>query len=492
MHKPLSILRCVMVYYIQLFSRNCRDVKAVSRLSESLLIKVDLKHMNTVIETLTSRVAHLRDARKGEQRTLTNSYKHAVQEIKKLREHFSRVLERLESQTLDELDIVYKDYNEKILEDVKKCDREIASLRKKAEELNSRRARDELRGHIVQSECETKVAEAEKLIRDLEGTDFKINFRPDKSIDEFMTGLKVLGKVEEPYRSLMSILDSGLQLDTKRLVSSPLHSYQVKYLENHNVLVKDDVEICYITGCCQLPDGQFVLVDCSNSRVKLVNDKFNVISYVNVPNFAQDVCCLTDLEVAVTINNSRENVHEIQFISVNNKRLHLGRKFTLTHDCDGIAHHADRLYVSSWDALYVYSTSGRFIEKLYEDKSEGSDTTVYRIAISDDGYRIYVTNVESDSLVTLDHNGYVLSTLTDPDLRKPSGVCVASGGQVFVAGESSNCILQVDREGERKLATVATYVEGLKVPQALCFDRHACSLIASQDKNDTLLVMHMK
>ncbi|WAR00689.1 hypothetical protein MAR_025061 [Mya arenaria] len=475
--------------------RLCRDVQPISGISESVHRRADVKHLAMVIEKLANRVAHLSDDRKKAHKTLKDSYKDIVSEIRQTREHLNRVLARLEKQTVEELDVLYKDVSSKIQHDIDVCERKNHSLKKQLEELHTRRAGDETITRLVQTESEEKIAEAEQLLGKLENQDFTLKFRPDHSVDEFLSGLHVIGKIEQPYSAetsgLSAMLEMGLSLTPRRLPSPPHHMYHVQFLENHNVQVRGDVDICYITGCCQLPNGDIIIVDCSNGRIKLLNNTFHVLAHCAIPDFAQDACCITNNEVAVTVNNSRENIHEIQFIGIANNQLHLTRKIKLTHDCDGIAHHADHLYVSSWDALYSYTTSGRFVGKLYQETSE-NDTTVYRIAVSDDGTRIYVTNVDSDSLVTLDHNGYVLATLTDADLRKPSGVCVASGGQVFVAGEMSNTIIQVDREGERKLGTVAGHLEGLKVPQALCFDRHSVALIASQDKSDNLIVMHMK
>lgn len=382
--------------------------------------------------------------------------------------------------------------------DIDNCASVRVELDNLIDELHSMTTRHDSIATYRMDECRDKIAEAENLIDTISNYANEITFHPNYAIEEFLSGLRIIGKVESGRPEDQGVHGlSGLSLSSHSLpVSSssslPIrHIYHVKYSETHNVQTKGDFELCFITGCCQLPDGRLVLVDNGNQRVKLLNKTFHVLSHCYTPDYAMDVCTIRTNEVAVTVNNQRHSQHEIHFIKVINDELHFDTKINLTHDCAGIAHFADHLYIGSWNALFLYTTSGRFLRKIYENSSNG-ESTVFRVAISDDGSKIYVTDRHSHSLVTMEESGSVLATLKDPALRMPAGVCVASSGQVFVAGEGSNTIIQVSKDGQHKLATVASALEGLHSPQALCFDRHSLALIASQDKNDKLLVYHME
>lgn len=94
-------------------------------------------------------------------------------------------------------------------------------------------------------------------------------------------------------------------------------------------------------------------------------------------------------------------------------------------------------------------------------------------------------------VATLDHTGNVLSTLKEPDLKFTGGVTVSSTGTVFLCGWKSNIILQVDRDGKRKLSALATSSDGLDKPRSLWFNSKTNELFVGQDKSQ-MLVMKLK
>ncbi|XP_052782028.1 uncharacterized protein LOC128218402 [Mya arenaria] len=147
------------------------------------------------------------------------------------------------------------------------------------------------------------------------------------------------------------------------------------------------------------------------------------------------------------------------------------------------------LYVGGKNDLYLYTTDGRLVKKIYEDKSKY--ITVCRCAVSPDGERIYVTNPTAFKLITLDTSGQVLSTVEDPDLKQPTGLCVSPGGHVFVCGCISNTVVQVDPQGRRKLATLARETDGMCLPQSVWFIEKTSTLIVGQEDEDNITVLKL-
>ncbi|KAH3800247.1 hypothetical protein DPMN_153878, partial [Dreissena polymorpha] len=136
----------------------------------------------------------------------------------------------------------------------------------------------------------------------------------------------------------------------------------------HDVRILSDSVKCSVTSCCVLPDGQVLLLDQSNRKVKLLNQKYNVVSHCDLTDEPLDMCLTTPSEVAVTLENIIDT-HEIQFIAVNQRQLHTGRKLQLQHKCICVAHHQGDLFICSYTALYKYSLSGNQVSTLYEDLS---------------------------------------------------------------------------------------------------------------------------
>ncbi|KAH3749114.1 uncharacterized protein LOC127847305 [Dreissena polymorpha] len=252
----------------------------------------------------------------------------------------------------------------------------------------------------------------------------------------------------------------------------------------NNVKISSDSQECLISGILVLTDRQVLVVDQSNNIVKLLDQQNQVVSHCSMTKWPVDICQITSREVAVTRNDS--NIHEVQFITVNNRQIVTGRKLQLLHTCYGIAFHQGDLYITSWTALYKYKLNGKLVSKMYEDTS--GDYTVMRCAVSPTGDKLYITNLLQHKLLTLARDGSVLATFTDPALQYPRGVHVTPAGQLLVCGGkySDPFILQVDSEGKRKLATLGT--EKNCMPQSVCYNRHTASIIVGlHEKNNTMV-----
>ncbi|KAH3718056.1 hypothetical protein DPMN_060854 [Dreissena polymorpha] len=116
--------------------------------------------------------------------------------------------------------------------------------------------------------------------------------------------------------------------------------------------------------------------------------------------------------------------------------------------------------------------------------------TVYKCAVSPSGDKIFITNKSHHKVLTLARDGTVLQTFKDPDLQHPRGIHVTALGQVLVCGGSSHTILQLDGEGKKKLATLAT--KRLKYPHSVFYNRSTASIIVGQRFCTDILVLRVK
>ncbi|KAH3784414.1 hypothetical protein DPMN_162368 [Dreissena polymorpha] len=263
--------------------------------------------------------------------------------------------------------------------------------------------------------------------------------------------------------------------------------FNVQSITKHNVRIPSDKDLCYINGICVLPDGQVLVVDWDKKNVNLLNQQYQVVSHWDVNARPLHICLITPSEVAVAVNTS--NIHEIQFITVNQGKLVSGRKFQLQHECTCITHHQGDLFVTSGQELYKYSLNGKLICRLYQDRS--ADWTVYKCAVSPTGDRLYITNYWN-KLHTLARDGTLLATYTDPALEYPWGLHVTPAGQVLVCGYSLATVQQVGWEGESKLATLATQEDGVRSPWLVCYSSTTSSIIVGQKWVDNILVFRVE
>ncbi|KAH3862382.1 hypothetical protein DPMN_025348 [Dreissena polymorpha] len=265
--------------------------------------------------------------------------------------------------------------------------------------------------------------------------------------------------------------------------------FKVQGKSEHNARITSDSKTCWIPAVCALPDGQVLVADYNNNKVKLLNQQYQVVSHWDVNARPFDICLITPSEVAVAVNNG--NIHEVQFITVNQGKLVSGRKFQLQHECRGIGHHQGDLFVTSGQELYKYTLSGKLICRLYEDRS--LKYTVDKCAVSPTGDRLYITSGWlQHKLLTLARDGTLLATYTDPALEGPSGLHVTPAGQVLVCGYHSDTVQQLGWEGESKLATLATKEDGVWGPESVCYSSTTSSIIVGLLKDDTILVFRVE
>ncbi|XP_052260520.1 uncharacterized protein LOC127864683 isoform X2 [Dreissena polymorpha] len=260
--------------------------------------------------------------------------------------------------------------------------------------------------------------------------------------------------------------------------------FSVKGVSKYKVRIFRDSDTCWIIAVCALPDGQVLVADWQNDKVKLLNQQYQVVSHWGVNAIPWDMCVITPSEAAVALGD-----HGVQFITVTQSKLVPGRRLQLQHDCRGIVHDQGDLFICSITALYKYSLSGTLVCRLYEDTS--ASDTVYRCAVSPTGDRLYITSLKQPKLLTLARDGTLLATYTDPALYGSSGLHVTPAGQVLVCGWGSDTVLQVGCEGESKLATLATQEDGVWYPESVCYSSTTSSIIVGQI-GDNILVFRVE
>ncbi|KAH3851886.1 hypothetical protein DPMN_094373 [Dreissena polymorpha] len=148
------------------------------------------------------------------------------------------------------------------------------------------------------------------------------------------------------------------------------YAFSVKGKSEYNMRKSRDLDRCWISGICTLPNGHTLVADWTNNKVKLLDQHCKVLSYCSVANFPRDICPITVSKTVVTVNDDDRNRHDAQFIKVKKGKLMTGRKIQLQHVCKGIAHHQGDLFITSDTAVYKYTLDGNLVSKLYEDTSD--------------------------------------------------------------------------------------------------------------------------
>ena len=275
------------------------------------------------------------------------------------------------------------------------------------------------------------------------------------------------------------------------------HVYTILDRQWYCVRLETDEKDCEVSGLCQLVDGYVIVVDSANCNAKMLDDEagYAVMAHCNLPEFPRDVCVIGDTEVAVTVSEvvemNRSIKNEIHFLGLIDGNLEATKVLKMPHLCRDIAHHQGHLYVSDCNTIYKYTTGGQLVKKIYQNKS--GECTIERMVISNDGSRLHITNRDANQLLTMDVEGRHVTSLEDVDIALPTAMCVSKvSGHVFLCGQWSNTIIQVEKDGRRKLTTLAIEEDGVEFPQTAMFDSHASAVVLGQWESDHILVLKLK
>ncbi|KAH3749292.1 uncharacterized protein LOC127846946 [Dreissena polymorpha] len=462
-HRHLCCSDCLLLHHKQ-----CTNVALISELVKNL--SADILPLSNKIQIILAELNKFKRSQDASIHFVEGSYSEKLKEIREVRTKFNSYLDGLENSTLQELDKIRATLQTSLKQDVDNCSRlkdELKQLKEAVQSLCDKSKK--VIEYIANRKCMDKILECESYLKDNSGKlQSSIIFQANIDIDQYLTKQSSLGKI-------------------LTLKMNPNQVLTVKRKSEYNVKISSDTsQTCSIHGICSLPNGHVIVTDNNNNTVKLMDQHYNVSGHCDVADRPHDICPITSSEVAVTLGFASV----VQFISVSNGQLVNGRKLRLPHFVMGIAHHQGALYITSGDALFHYTLTGALVKKLYEDLSDGN--RVSNCAVSPTGDRIYVTYPAQHKLLTLARDGTLLSTFTDPKLNAPSGLRVTPSGQVIVCGCFSHTVIQVDREGKQKLATIASQKEGVSFPESVCYNTNSHQIIVGMFDNNKIIVMKLK
>ncbi|KAH3749810.1 uncharacterized protein LOC127848195 [Dreissena polymorpha] len=461
-HSELCCTNCAFLNH-----RHCPKVTLISDIVK--IQSTDLKKLSDSIQTILEEMRKLQCNQEASLQYVHNSFDEQLQKIHETRRKINAALDTIEQKTLHEMKDTLTKLQASRKDDIDKyisLQDELKQLRDAIQDISDK-SKLEL-SFIATRKCKDKIQHCETFLKKNSlGNKVSITFLPNIDIVQYLSKLSDLGKIEHSAQTLM-------------VQENPNKVFTVKGKSEHNVTIPSDLEVCDFRAICVLSEGQVLVADSDNKTIKLLDQQYlEVVSHCSVTILPYAMCQITPSEVAVTLRI------EVQFITVNNRKLVTGRKLQLKHACFGIACHKEDLYITDQTALYKYTLSGKKVSKMFEDKS--GPYTVNRCAVSPTGDKLYITNKTQHKLITLARDGSVLATFTDPALQEPFDVHVTPAGQVLVCGGRSDTIIQVDDEGRKKLAILATQEDEMVAPRSVCYNRHTASILVGLCNNSILV-----
>ncbi|KAH3776080.1 hypothetical protein DPMN_177493 [Dreissena polymorpha] len=388
------------------------------------------RKIQIILETLTK----LENIGNTNMQSSQLSYNNQLDEIRQTRQKINTILDKIEKNTIKELDDKMTTLKASIQTDLDNCIKLKNELKQLSDAIHAivDKGQAEL-SFIATKKCLEKIKLSKTFLKkNAVQAERSLTFQADTDITQFFSKRLGLGRI---------------------LFNYPDKVFTVQRKSEYDVRIPSDSKSCDITANCVLSSDQILVTDDKNQCVKLLDLQYQVVGHCDLNAHPSDMCQITPSQVAVTMY--KKKTHEVQFVSVNGGQLVKGRKLQFQHNVLGIANSQKDLYITDGTALYKYSMSGGLLGTVYLDLS--GELTVWKCAVSQIGDKIYVINCSHHKVITLARDGYrVLCTFTDPDLQLPSFIHVTAQGQVLVCGASSHTLLQLNGEGRKNLATLVT------------------------------------
>ena len=256
-----------------------------------------------------------------------------------------------------------------------------------------------------------------------------------------------------------------------------------------NIKAGDGEKTPLISGCTVMTNGDVVLCDIYNYKIKLLNSSGVLTGNMKLSPQPWDVSVLEPTSVIVTLPFSEE----LQVVQVY-PQLKPGRVIKLDKDCYGVRVGKGELYVTCHNDTYpgvgeirVLDLDGKVKRRLgVNQHGQYMFTAPDYITVNSSGEKIFVSDNVRDTVTCMSAAGRVIYTYKDDSMRAPRGLLCDSEDNILVCGWRSNNVQVLTADGNRH-CTLLTESDGLKYPHSIAYRDGDNTLLVGCDDNDDIL-----
>ena len=201
-----------------------------------------------------------------------------------------------------------------------------------------------------------------------------------------------------------------------------------------DIRLRDEVCVPSITGMCMLDNGDIILCDNANKKVKFLDDMSTRVKYdIQCENAPFDVANFDEKRVAVTMPEARK----IQFVIVN-PGAKLDKTIEVAGQCYGITVHENNFYVCMAEkGIHILSSTG-MLKKGIPLASSGIPKY---ICLNSDATKIcYSAGSDREAFVSyMTRDGHGLVKFTD-DIQGPASLSVDQEENILLLDSAVNKI----------------------------------------------------
>ena len=244
---------------------------------------------------------------------------------------------------------------------------------------------------------------------------------------------------------------------------------RIRSISKVNIRIPDDSIVPCIYGCCVMPDGQAVLCDGNNDQIKLLDSSYKLIGNLKLPARPADISVLNDTDVIITLPHKRQ----LLIVAVTSQ-LRIIRTIHLDKVCWGVDVSGGEIYIACADSeqgeIRILDMSCYERRRISLSRKMGTymlKTPLY-IAVSAFSGKIFITDLETETLTCLTSDGQLVYQYKEQRLAWPRGILVDSADNVLLCYCNSHTIVVI-RPGGRKHGTLLSHKDGIEYPWSLAY-----------------------
>ncbi|KAH3776086.1 hypothetical protein DPMN_177499 [Dreissena polymorpha] len=285
-HSQLCCTNCAFL--------NHRQCAKVTLISESVKgPPPDLQKVSKKIQTILETLKKLENDWSTNMQSSQVSYNKQLDEIRQTRQKINAILDKIEKNTIKELDDMMANLKASLKTDSDNCSKLKNELKQLSDAIHDivDKGKAEL-AFIASKKCLEKIRQSETYLKvNAVQAERLVTFQADIDIEQLVSKLSGLGRI---------------------VISYPDQVFTVQVKSEYNVGIPSDSWNCYISDICVLSSNQILVADYNNYCVKLLDQQYKVVAHCALNAHPSNMCPITPNEVAVTVN--KDKTHEGQML----------------------------------------------------------------------------------------------------------------------------------------------------------------------------------
>ncbi|XP_060605536.1 uncharacterized protein LOC132758031 [Ruditapes philippinarum] len=243
---------------------------------------------------------------------------------------------------------------------------------------------------------------------------------------------------------------------------------------------KDDEGEPFYTGIDFLPDGRLVVVDNTNKKCLVYNEKLEKLGSYQLSYKPLSIVAISDEAVMITSGNALR----LDILRVNkSNQIILNRTKMVTTKYDSICVNDEGNFVGG---TYDYSRPVRIISLTGNEKDINANfpKKIYPIETSACTYdrnteKLILTDKYEHTLYIYDTKTNTRVVVKDDKIQEPRGVTVGPFDTIFVCSKNTHSIVQISQTGR----IVSSHKTDMEYPRTICISRDKSFLVVSNACN---------